>query len=160
MNSNLKTAMFAVAIMAASYGGYKAYSSHSAYMSENDLLISENVEALSGGGEGGSASGMKRVVVPGSDKACWRKVVSNESCKEHPYTSNGKTYYHACTKTIVRYVFDHTSYSYKDVTTDEFIEQFWKGPAYEMWKNEYACNSPMVRNDNQPKGSFSHSYKK
>ena len=49
MKKIFKTAMFAVAVMAAGYGGVKAY--NIANLSQKDLLIYENVEALSSDGD-------------------------------------------------------------------------------------------------------------
>jgi len=50
MKKIFKTAMFAVAVMAAGYGGYKTYST---YTVKDGTLVSENIEALSQSGEGG-----------------------------------------------------------------------------------------------------------
>lgn len=50
MKTIFKTAMFAVAVMAAGYGGVKAYN---AYSVKESKLVSENIEALSQSGEGG-----------------------------------------------------------------------------------------------------------
>ena len=54
MKKIIKTVMFAVAVVAAGFGGVKAYDVST--VNEN-RLIAENIEALSGGGDGDSGSG-------------------------------------------------------------------------------------------------------
>ena len=51
MKKLFKTAMLAVAVVAAGYGGYKTYST---YTVKDGTLVSENIDALSqSGGDGG-----------------------------------------------------------------------------------------------------------
>lgn len=77
--------MFTVAIMAAGYSSYKTISSYRAInVSESDLLISENIEALSSGGEAYDSDDddkpkkKKKIKVPKDSGICyineWTKV--------------------------------------------------------------------------------------
>lgn len=50
----IKTAIAAVCVVAAGFGGVKAY--NAANQSESDMLLAENIEALSAGDGGGSSS--------------------------------------------------------------------------------------------------------
>lgn len=161
MNSNLKTAMFAVAVMAAGYGGYKAYSSHLACMSEKESLVSENVEALSGGGDGANTpAGMKKVV-DRYDGYCWYPMVSRTKCKEHSFKEGGLTYYFPCEKTTKSYELFGRSASPKYVSIDDFIEHFWMGGSerYEEWNEErHSCKSPKIKTSSKskPKSEIKH----
>ena len=48
MKKTIKTAMFAVAVVAAGFGGLKAYNAYQlSKMSDSEFLLSENIEALS-----------------------------------------------------------------------------------------------------------------
>lgn len=52
---NVKTAIAAVCVVAAGMGGFKAY--NAANLSETDMLLAENIEALSSGDNGNEITG-------------------------------------------------------------------------------------------------------
>ena len=57
MKKSIKTAIFAVAVMAAGYGSYKTYSAYNCNNMLSSALLEENLTAMSKG-EGGGSSNM------------------------------------------------------------------------------------------------------
>jgi len=64
----IKTAFAAVCVVAAGMGGMKAY--NTANQSEADLLLAENVEALTAGDENHGAH--EQCKIPVNAQACWK----------------------------------------------------------------------------------------
>lgn len=79
MKKIIKTAMFAVAVVAAGYGSVKAYD---AYMTNGNVLMNDNIEALSSTGEGGGTYYIKcySSLVPEAGAS----VVECSSCESQP----------------------------------------------------------------------------
>ncbi len=74
MKKTLKTAMFAFAVVAAGLSGYKAYNAYQvSNMSETELLLAENLSALSEKVENGT------VYVVLQKKKCWRYDSTGET---------------------------------------------------------------------------------
>ena len=65
---NVKTAIAAVCVVAAGFGGVKAYDA--ANQSDTGFLLAENVEALSSG-EGGESKSCYNTVVHKPGSSCW-----------------------------------------------------------------------------------------
>lgn len=83
MKKTLKTAIFAFAVVAAGLSGYKAYDAYQlSNMSETELLLAENLSALSEKVENGTV-----YVVTGYNK-CWRYDATGR--KRDLYDKNGK----------------------------------------------------------------------
>ena len=76
---NVKTAIAAVCVVAAGFGGVKAY--NAAAQSQADLLLAENIDALSDGDSGNSG-----VQVP-----CRYTGNPNDCCSFTGIDGNGKT---------------------------------------------------------------------
>lgn len=74
MKKTLKTAIFAFAVVAAGLSGYKAYDAYQlSNMSETELLLAENLSALSEKVENGT------VYVVLQKKTCWRYDSTGET---------------------------------------------------------------------------------
>ncbi len=86
MKSIFKTTLAGAVIATVSMGSYKAYDSYVAsYMSEEELLLAENVEALSFDSDAGSSK-KKKILVPNKSGSCWDCKIT----KREPIYSNGR----------------------------------------------------------------------
>ena len=84
----IKTAIAAVCVVAAGFGGVKAY--NAANQSEADMLLAENVEALSSGDA--SSGGNQKITCYSSihtKDGC--TVVYCGDCKSHPGAASGNS---------------------------------------------------------------------
>ena len=78
MKRKLKLALASVCVVAAGFGGMKVY--NAANQSEADLLLAENVEALSGGEGVTIVCGTREHKGP-----CWQAGPYLKFCKEYSY---------------------------------------------------------------------------
>jgi len=81
MKKIFKTAMFAVAVMAAGYGGYKTYST---YTVKDGTLVSENIEALSQSGEDGYMLPEFVVECGRYEGKCWARSTQQNEAGKYP----------------------------------------------------------------------------
>lgn len=161
MNKKIKATMLVAAVATVGFGGYKTYNAYQVNnMSDADLLVVENLSALS---DPGTSSSSRVIKVAGAETGyCWKPVVKKKQHR-HSYTKDGKTCYEDCTITTTSYVQTDRPRKVKWITIEKKIEDFWLGIHYENWdENKHTCKSPKIKTDSQiqPKSSEDHSCKK
>lgn len=134
MTFPFKTAFAAVCIVAASFGGVKAF--YVANQSETDLLLAENVEALSSGegdDDGMVKNGYIYKVNPTFGKTCWHHFVD-------PAKYEVREGYDEVTKKKYKYKVYYNGYeTYKSKAC---IQYEIKSKLYfDFWND---CNTPQV----------------
>lgn len=161
MNKKIKAAMLVAAVATVGLGGYKTYNAYQVNnMSDADLLVVENLSALSDPGTSSSSRLVK--VADDPEGYCWKPVVKTKQ-HSHSYQKDGKTYYEDCKITTTSYVQTDRPRPYYYITIGQKVEDFFKGIIYIEWdEKKHTCKSPKIKTatESQPKSSEKHSCKK
>ncbi len=147
MKKFMKMAFAVVAFAAVGLGSYRAYGSYTAAnMSEEDLLITENVLALSEGNSDGSNMVHVRTYVTGY---CWVPSTSSGKCDNSKHDSSCK---------VTKYTYPSTPKTlwHGEYISRRDISEFNYG--YEEWQegDDKCSGTTTSSSDGKPADSESH----